>query len=202
VGSLGDAAAFSFYPAKNLGAYGDAGAVVTNNARVADAVRMLRNYGQREKYHHVQRGYNRRLDSLQAAILRVKLRHLDEWNAARRECAARYRERLARSEAIVPAEPAYAESVYHLYVFQVAKRDGLRVHLQSRGISTGIHYPIPIHLQPACADLGYQSGSFPVAEELSRTVLSLPMYAELPNETIEYVAAEVTRFTALRPRNE
>jgi dTDP-4-amino-4,6-dideoxygalactose transaminase len=202
VGSLGDAAAFSFYPAKNLGAYGDAGAVVTNDAQVAEAVRMLRNYGQREKYHHLLRGYNRRLDSLQAAVLRAKLGHLDAWNAARRECAARYRGFLARSEAIVPREPAYAESVHHLYVVQVADRDGLRAHLQERGVSTGIHYPIPIHLQPAYADLGYPKGSFPVTEELSRQILSLPMYAELPPEAIEHVASEITRFTATRPRTE
>lgn len=199
VGSLGHAAAFSFYPAKNLGAYGDGGVVVTNDQRVAASLRMLRNYGQREKYHHALRGYNRRLDTLQAAVLRVKLKHLDAWNAARRRHAQLYGELLAHSPVVTPAEADYAESVYHLYVIRVEacpersrrNRDGLRAHLHDQGIATGIHYPIPIHLQPAYRDLGYEMGSFPITEEYAEQILSLPMYAELPQGLIEYVVETI-----------
>ena len=203
VGSLGHAAAFSFYPAKNLGAYGDGGMVVTNDERVAESLQLLRNYGQREKYHHVSRGYNRRLDTLQAAVLRVKLKHLDEWNAARRRHAQLYDELLAHSPVVVPAEADYAESVYHLYVIRVEacpersrrNRDELRAYLQDKGIATGIHYPIPIHLQPAYRDLGYEKGSFPVTEEYAEQILSLPMYAELTPDSIEYVTEAISRIT-------
>jgi dTDP-4-amino-4,6-dideoxygalactose transaminase len=194
VGSLGHAAAFSFYPAKNLGACGDGGMVVTNDEQVAESVRMLRNYGQREKYHHVLRGYNRRLDTLQAAALRVKLRYLEAWNAARRQHARRYGELLANSSVVVPAEADYAEPVHHLYVIRVEDRDGLRTHLHDRGIATGIHYPVPIHLQPAYRDLGYAQGSFPVTEEHSGQILSLPMYAELTPGLVERVAEAILAF--------
>lgn len=194
VGSLGRAAAFSFYPAKNLGAYGDGGMVVTNDERVAESLRMLRNYGQREKYHHVLRGYNHRLDTLQAALLRVKLKHLDAWNAARRQRARLYGELLAHSSVILPMEADYAEHVYHLYVIRIEDRDELRSHLHDKGIATGIHYPIPIHLQPAYRDLGYEKGSFPVTEEYAEQILSLPMYAELTPGSIEYVADAIRRF--------
>jgi len=212
VGSLGHAAAFSFYPAKNLGAYGDGGMVVTNDERVAESLQLLRNYGQREKYHHLLRGYNHRLDTLQAAVLRVKLKHLDEWNAARRRHAHLYGELLAHSPAVLPAEADYAESVYHLYVIRVEacrersrracpersrrNRDGLRACLHDKGIATGIHYPIPIHLQPAYRDLGYEKGSFPVTEECAGQALSLPMYAELTPDLIEYVAETIRDFVA------
>jgi len=204
VGSLGHAAAFSFYPAKNLGAYGDAGMVVTNDERVAESLRMLRNYGQREKYHHTLRGYNHRLDTLQAAVLRVKLKHLETWNAARRRHAQLYGELLAHSPVEPPAEADYAEPVYHLYVIRVEacpersrrNRDGLRAHLRDEGIATGIHYPIPIHLQPAYRDLGYEKGSFPVTEERAEQVLSLPMYAELTPVSIEYVAEAIGEFVS------
>jgi dTDP-4-amino-4,6-dideoxygalactose transaminase len=196
VGSLGHAAAFSFYPAKNLGAYGDGGIVVTNGERVAESLQMLRNYGQREKYHHLLRGYNRRLDTLQAAVLQVKLKHLDAWNAARRQHAQFYGELLAHSPTVVPAEADYAESVYHLYVIRVKDRDGLRIHLQDKGVATGIHYPIPIHLQPAYRDLGYGKGSFPVTEEYAGQILSLPMYAELTPGSIEYVAETIREFVS------
>ncbi|MHB0870309.1 MAG: DegT/DnrJ/EryC1/StrS family aminotransferase [Chloroflexota bacterium] len=191
VGSLGHAAAFSFYPGKNLGAYGDGGIVVTDDGRVAEAIRSLRNYGQREKYHHLVRGFNRRLDTLQAAVLRVKLRHLEEWNAARRRHAARYTELLAASPMVLPSEADYAESVNHLYVIRVADRDGLAAHLRENGVATGIHYPIPIHLQPAYRDLGYERGSFPVTEGYADQILSLPIYPELTSELLARVADAV-----------
>ena len=194
VGSLGHAAVFSFYPAKNLGAYGDGGMIVTDDARVAESLRMLRNHGQREKYHHEVRGYNHRLDTLQAAVLRVKLKYLDEWNAARRRHAQIYGEILADYRVILPAEADYEEGVYHLYVIRVKDRDGLRAYLQDKAISTGIHYPIPIHLQPACRDLGYQKGRFPVTEAYAEQILSLPMYAELTSDAIEYVAEAIRDF--------
>ncbi len=196
VGSLGHAAAFSFYPAKNLGAYGDGGIVVTNDERVAESLQMLRNYGQREKYHHMLQGYNHRLDTLQAAVLRVKLKHLDAWNAARRQHARLYGELLAHSPVVPPAEAGYAESVYHLYVIRVEDRDGLRAYLHDKGIATGIHYPIPIHLQPSYRDLGYEKGNLPVTEEYAEQILSLPMHAELTPGSIEYVTEAVRAFVS------
>ena len=191
VGSLGHAAVFSFYPAKNLGAYGDGGMIVTDDARAAESLRMLRNHGQREKYHHELRGYNHRLDTLQAAVLRVKLKYLDAWNAARRRHAQLYGEILADYPVILPAEADHVEGVYHLYVIRVKDRDGLRGYLQEKAISTGIHYPIPIHLQPACRDLGYEKGSFPVTEAYAEQILSLPMYAELSLAQMEHVARTI-----------
>jgi dTDP-4-amino-4,6-dideoxygalactose transaminase len=194
VGSLGHAAAFSFYPAKNLGACGDGGIVVTNDERAAESIRMLRNYGQREKYHHALRGFNRRLDTLQAAILRVKLRHLDDWNAARRDHARRYDDILARGPVSLPAEADFGESVYHLYVVRTESRDGLMTFLREQGIASGIHYPVPIHLQPAYSDLGYALGDFPISERFAETVLSLPMYAELPATAIERTVESIHEF--------
>lgn len=202
VGSLGHAAAFSFYPAKNLGAYGDGGIVVTNDRRVAESLQMLRNYGQSEKYHHLVQGFNHRLDTLQAAVLRVKLKHLDAWNASRRQHAQLYRELLAHSPVVTPVETGYAESVYHLYVIRLQDRDGLRAYLQDRGVSTGIHYPIPIHCQLSHRDLGYQNGEFPVTEEYAEQILSLPMYAELTPASIEYVAEAIRDFNALNSDNQ
>jgi dTDP-4-amino-4,6-dideoxygalactose transaminase len=190
-GSLGDAAAFSFYPAKNLGACGDGGMVVTDDPRVADSIRMLRNYGQREKYHHLVHGFNRRLDTLQAALLRVKLRHLAAWNAARRRHARLYDRLLAASAVEAPFEAEYAESVWHLYVVRCRDRDALRAGLAERGIATGIHYPRPIHLQPAYCELGYARGDFPVAERQAEQILSLPMYTELDAEQVARVARAV-----------
>jgi dTDP-4-amino-4,6-dideoxygalactose transaminase len=190
-GSLGDAAAFSFYPAKNLGACGDGGMVVTDDARVADSIRMLRNYGQREKYQHLVHGFNRRLDTLQAALLRVKLRHLDGWNAARRRHARLYSQLLAGSAVETPLEAGYARSVWHLYVVRCHDRAALRARLGERGIATGIHYPRPIHLQPAYCELGYARGDFPVAERQAEQILSLPMYPELGADLVERVAAAV-----------
>ncbi len=194
VGSLGHAAAFSFYPAKNLGAYGDAGAVVTNDPKIDEKLRMLRNYGSREKYVHDMQGFNRRLDTLQAAVLRVKLKYLDQWNEARRAHAARYAELLADSGVAAPQAADYAEPIWHLYVIRSQARDALRKHLTQRGIATGIHYPIPIHEQAAYADLGYKRGTFPVTERASDEILSLPMYAELTDAQIGQVAQAIKEF--------
>src|SRR5882762_731808 len=193
-GSLGHAAAFSFYPGKNLGAYGDGGAVVTSDAAVAKRLAMLRNYGQKEKYQHMFRGFNRRLDTLQAAVLRTKLKHLDKWNEARRQHAKSYSRLLAQSGLVVPRASALCESVWHLYVIRINQRDALKEHLATRGISVGIHYPIPIHLQPAYRDLGHQPGDFPVTEEYSRQILSLPMYAELTPDILGRVAETAVEF--------
>src|ERR1700704_4130969 len=193
-GSLGHAAAFSFYPGKNLGAYGDGGAVVTSDAAVAKRLGMLRNYGQKEKYQHMFRGFNRRLDTLQAAVLRTKLKRLDEWNEARRQHAKSYSRLLAQSGFVVPRASAVCESVWHLYVIRIDQRDALKEHLATRGISAGIHYPIPIHLQPAYRDLGHQPGDFPVTEEYSRQILSLPMYAELTPDILRRVAETASEF--------
>lgn len=194
VGSIGDVACFSFYPAKNLGACGDGGMLVTNHEDIANKVRMLRNYGQKEKYHHLFIAYNRRLDTLQAAILRVKLKRLDEWNEARRENAQLYNELLPSAEVIRPVEASYAKHVYHLYVVRVQDRDELQEYLKSRGVSTGIHYPIPIHLQEAYRYLGYQQGDFPITEEYAKEILSLPMYPELAAEQIRYVVEAINGF--------
>jgi len=193
-GSLGDAAAFSFYPGKNLGAYGDGGMVVTNDREVAERLEMLRNYGQKEKYHHLFRGYNRRLDTLQAAVLRLKLKYLEKWNAARRWNAKLYHDLLEGTGVVTPTETLGVESVWHLYVIRSEHRDTLREHLESRGISANIHYPIPIHLQPAYKDLGYKRGDFPVTEGLARRILSLPMYAELTSDQVEFVALTIREF--------
>jgi len=197
-GSLGHAAAFSFYPGKNLGGYGDGGMVVTGDQAVAKRLEMLRNYGQKEKYQHMFRGYNRRLDTLQAAVLRVKLKHLDGWNDARRQHAKSYRRLLEQSGIVTPYAVAHAEAVWHLYVIRVDQRDAMKEYLASRGISVGIHYPIPIHLQPAYRDLGYRQGDFPVTEEYARQILSLPMYAELTPEVIGRVAETASEFSVAR----
>jgi len=195
-GSLGHAAAFSFYPGKNLGAYGDAGVVVTSDDAVAKRLGMLRNYGQKEKYQHMFRGYNRRLDTLQAAVLRIKLKHLEEWNDARRQHAKNYGRLLGQTGIAVPRAAAHSESVWHLYVIQIDQRDALKEHLASRGIGVGIHYPIPIHLQSAYRDLGYRQGDFPVTEKCARRILSLPMYAELTSEIVNRVAETASEFVA------
>ena len=195
-GALGHAAAFSFYPAKNLGAYGDGGMIVTNDEHVAVALRMLRDYGQSKKYRHEILGYNRRLDTLQAEVLRVKLKYLDAWNEARREHAHVYNRLLCDSEVILPVEADYSKSVWHLYVIRSTERDALKAFLSSRGIATGIHYPVPIHLQPAYQHLGYEVGRFPITERCAKQDLSLPMYAELSPEQISFVAASIVEFEA------
>lgn len=197
-GSLGHGAAFSFYPAKNLGAFGDAGAFVSDDEDAVERVRMLRNYGSRVKYQHELPGMNRRLDTLQAAVLLVKLTHLDAWNDARRRHAARYDELLADTGLGLPAPAPEGEHVHHLYVVRSDDRDSLREHLAHQGVATGIHYPVPIHLQPAYRSLGYRPGDFPVAERLADEILSLPMYPELPADAIERVADVVRSFQPAR----
>src|ERR1700722_2329615 len=193
-GSLGHAAAFSFYPGKNLGAYGDGGIVVTNDREVAKRLEMLRNYGQKEKYHHLFRGFNRRLDTLQAAILRVKLKYLEKGNPPRRSNAKFYHDFLEGTDVVTPAETPEVESVWHLYVIRSEHRDMLRERLVSEGISASIHYPVPIHLQPAYEDLGYKRGDFPVTEGLAARILSLPMYAELTSEQVQLAAVTIREF--------
>jgi dTDP-4-amino-4,6-dideoxygalactose transaminase len=186
-GSLGDMACFSFYPGKNLGAYGEGGMVVTNNPRYERTIRMLRDWGQECKYEHVLRGYNYRMEGLQGAILRVKLRHLDQWTDLRRERASRYHELLEGSGVSVPAEMPYARHVWHVYALRCARRAALQAELQERGVQTGIHYPVPVHLLKAYSDLGYQAGDFPQSEAAAREVLSLPMYPELTYAAIDAV---------------
>ncbi|MFB3814503.1 MAG: DegT/DnrJ/EryC1/StrS family aminotransferase [Terriglobales bacterium] len=197
-GCLGDAAAFSFYPGKNLGACGDGGMITTNDAAIQDRLRKLRNYGQAEKYHHVVRGYNRRLDSMQAAVLLAKLAHLDAWNALRARNSEAYTRLLADTGVVTPFEPEWSSSVWHLYVIQSDERDQLKGYLEHRGIRPGIHYPIPIHLQPAYAELGYRRGDFPIAERLALRILSLPMFAELTDEQLQYVADSICAYCGQR----
>jgi dTDP-4-amino-4,6-dideoxygalactose transaminase len=188
VGTFGEVGCFSFYPGKNLGAYGDGGAVVTNDDGIAEKVRMLRNHGQREKYVHLIEGYCHRLDNLQAAVLGVKLPHLDGWNKARQAHAALYDTLLAAiPEVVTPYVSRDVEHVYHLYVIQVPNRDSVQTALRVKGIETGIHYPIPLHEQPAYARLGHRPEDFPISHRLGREILSLPMYPELNDEQIHYV---------------
>lgn len=188
-GSLGDIAAFSFYPGKNLGAFGDAGAVTTTRRDLAEQVWLLRNYGQRVKYEHILKGFNCRLDTLQAAVLRVKLRYLNEWNEARQQAAAAYGELLKGSGLTLPQEAPYSQHIYHLYIVETESRKQLEEALDAVGASHGIHYPIPVHLQKAFTDLGYKAGSFPVSESASARILSLPMFPEITQAQIERVAA-------------
>lgn len=188
VGTLGGAACFSFYPGKNLGAYGDGGMVVTNDPQIAERVRMLRDHGRLSKYEHLIVGYGERLDALQAAILGVKLRHLDDWNERRRRIAAQYRELLADGNIQVPQESKDVRHVYHLFVVRVRDRDATLARLKEAGIGVGVHYPIPLHLQPAFAWLGYREGDFPNAEQAAREVLSLPIYPEMTVEQMDQVA--------------
>ena len=189
-GSIGKAAAFSFYPGKNLGACGEAGAVTTDDEELARNVRMLRDHGQNQKYVHSMEGYNGRLDAIQAGILGIKLKHLTRWNKMRREAAARYHQLLSAwaSSLVVPYEPAWARAVYHLYVIRTHDRDGVREQLSQSGIGTGIHYPIPLHLQKAYSNLGYKSGDFPNAEKACSEILSLPMFPTIsPQQQSEIV---------------
>jgi dTDP-4-amino-4,6-dideoxygalactose transaminase len=187
-GALADAAAFSFYPGKNLGAYGDGGAVVSDREDVMDRVRLLRDYGQRTKNRHEVRGSNERLDTLQAAVLRVKLPHLEKWNEARRAVARRYDAELSGTDLVLPRTRPDVAHVFHLYVVRSERRDALRAALTAEGIACGVHYPTPPHLQPALSELGYGPGSFPVAEFLAGQVLSLPMYPELSAELVSRIA--------------
>lgn len=195
-GNLGDAAAFSFYPAKNLGAFGDGGIVVSNEKELIDRIKMLRNYGQSKKYYHDMFAFNMRLDTIQAAVLNTKLQHLDEWNNLRRKSARRLNE-LLRGKVLVPEEIPNIEQVYHLYVVRAKdeeERNKLAKFLNEKEIATGLHYPIPIHLQKAYSHLGYKEGNFPISEELCRTGLSLPMFPYMKDEEINYLADCVKEF--------
>ncbi|MDH3604534.1 MAG: DegT/DnrJ/EryC1/StrS family aminotransferase [Candidatus Tectomicrobia bacterium] len=194
-GSLGTLACFSFYPGKNLGAYGDAGLLTTHDARLAERLRQLRNYGQSVKYEHTERGVNTRLDTLQAAILNVKLRYLPQWNQARARHAENYRRLLCDIGDIRFQQCAsYSTHIYHLLIIETAHRDALQRHLTAAGIQTGIHYPKPIHLQPAYGDLGYRRGDFPHTERLADRMLSLPMFPELREEQLKRVVETIQAF--------
>ena len=188
VGSIGDIGCFSFYPGKNLGAYGEGGMVVTGDPDVARTTRMLRDWGAEKKYEHVLKGYNYRLEGLQGAVLRVKLRHIEAWTEARRAAAVRYDELLIPAGIPVPRAAPNVRHVYHIYAIRTANRERLQAALQARGIHTGIHYPFPVHLLPAYADLGYKAGQFPHSERAAAEVLSLPMFPELTASMQEEVA--------------
>ena len=191
VGCIGDIGCFSFYPGKNLGAYGDGGMVLTNNEEIAQKIKMLRNYGSRVKYYHEFRGFNSRLDTIQAAILRVKLKRVEEWNEARRRHALEYNELLKDADVVIPKEEDYAKHVYHLYVIRTKQRDELLRYLESKRIFAGIHYPIPIHLLKAYQDLKYKKGDFPTTEEHAKEIISLPIFPELTSPQIEYVVCAI-----------
>jgi dTDP-4-amino-4,6-dideoxygalactose transaminase len=193
-GSMGALACFSFYPGKNLGAYGEAGAVVTNDEKYVDVIKQLRDQGQSAKYLHDRVGYNYRMEAIQGAVLGVKLRHLDAWTEARRELADIYTQALAGSRVRLLAEPAECKSVYHIFPLFTPERDELREHLHANGISTGVHYPIPVHLQRGFSNLGFKEGDLPVTEQVCREVLSLPMYAELEHATALEIASSVRQF--------
>jgi dTDP-4-amino-4,6-dideoxygalactose transaminase len=197
-GTFGKAAAFSFYPGKNLGACGEGGAVTTDDDQVANTIRMLREHGQATKYYHDLEGYNGRLDAIQAAFLRVKLRHLDQGNAQRRAAAMRYTEQLSPIAGMtVPFEPEHSRSVYHLYVIRNGNRDALMEHLKSEGIASGLHYPLPVHLQKCYRDWGYPTGSLPVTERAAAEIVSLPMFPGLTPEQQQRVAATIGSFTTV-----
>lgn len=198
VGSIGDIACFSFYPGKNLGAYGEGGAVTTSNAEYARTIRMLRDWGQDRKYHHLLRGFNYRMEAFQGAILRVKLRHLERWTEARRTIVGKYNRLLADSGVERPSEMPWARHVYHVYTLRTDDRDALHASLQKEGIQTGIHYPVPVHLQPAYADLGYARLTLPESEKAADQVLSLPLYPEMTDDQIERVSEALTGLAAKR----
>ena len=191
VGSIGDMACFSFYPGKNLGAYGEGGAVTTSNPEYSRTIRMLRDWGQDRKYHHVLRGYNYRMEGFQGAILRVKLRHLEKWTETRRSIVRQYNEQLADCGIETPSERPWARHVFHVYTIRSEDRDGLQSALAAEGIQTGIHYPVPAHLQPAYSDLGYRRGAFPESEKAAAEVLSLPLHPELTEDQIRKVSQAV-----------
>jgi len=194
-GSIGKAAAFSFYPGKNLGACGEAGAVTTNDSSLAQKTRTLRDHGQSKKYYHEVEGYNGRLDSIQAGILNVKLQHLAQWNRRREEAAYQYDKLLLSVEGVVrPYTPEWARSVYHLYVVRVPEREGLQKHLAEAGIGTGIHYPVPLHLQKAYEGQGWKRGDFPITEQIASEILSLPMYPQLSTQQQSRVVGEAARY--------
>ncbi|MCM8786990.1 MAG: DegT/DnrJ/EryC1/StrS family aminotransferase [Candidatus Omnitrophica bacterium] len=195
VGTFGDVGCFSFYPTKPLGAYGDGGMIVTNNKRIFEKTLALRMYGEKKRYQSVTFGYNSRIDEIQAAILRIKLKYLNRWNKERRKKAILYKKELKKIREIkVPLEIKHSEGVYHLFVIRAKKRNDLKRYLEKKGIITGIHYPLPIHLVESFRYLGYKNGDFPVSEKLSAEVLSLPLYAEINSEKIKYVTEEIKSF--------
>lgn len=194
IGSFGNAAGFSFYPGKNLGALGDAGAIVTNDKELADKVRALGNYGSDYKYHHIFKGNNSRLDELQAAFLAAKLPYLNKMNEERRRIAGMYLDGINNEEIILPYIPEYAEPVWHIFAIRCKRRDKLEKFLNDAGIGTNKHYPIPMHLQECYKELGYKEGDFPIAEEISATELSIPMYYGMTDEEVQYVIDKVNEF--------
>jgi len=196
VGSIGDLGCFSFYPGKNLGAYGEGGMVVTSNPEFTRTIRMLRDWGAEKKYHHVLKGFNFRLEGMQGAVLRVKLRHLEAWTEARRNAAATYDALFAGTPVVAPKEADYARHVYHLYVVRTTQRQAWQDALNAQGIQSGIHYPTPVHLLPAFADLGHRAGQFPHSEQAANEVLSLPMFPELTRAQCEEVARAVIGLAA------
>lgn len=194
-GSIGEIGCFSFYPGKNLGAFGDGGMVTTNNKALAERLRRLRNYGQQKKYEHVEKGLNSRLDTIQAAILNVNLQHLTGWNDARARHAAEYRAQLSPVEGVsVQQRAPYSNHIYHLFMIETEQRDTLKDYLESHGVQTGIHYPYPIHLLKAYEDLGYTAGDFPETEKLAKTMLSLPMYPAMRAEQVNFVCEKIASF--------
>ena len=194
IGTLGDASGFSFYPGKNLGAFGDAGAVVTNDRELADKIRAIGNYGSNEKYSNIYKGINSRLDELQAAFLRVKLRNLHEWNAERKKIAQKYIKGINNSKIILPIENEYNEHVWHLFVVRAINREEFKTYLYDNGIETVTHYPIPIHSQLAYKDLQLEYGELPIAEKISNEVISLPMWYGMKDEEIQYVIDIVNKY--------
>ena len=200
VGSLGSMACFSFYPSKNLGACGEGGMIVTDDPELTQKMQLLRNWGHTERYRHVVVGGNHRLDAVQAAVLRVKLRHLDSWNTSRRAVAEQYDQLLADLEVTTPPTMSYATHVHHIYAIRVARRDDVLQALHARDIGAAVHYPAPIHLQPACEELGYVTGQFPEAERAAEEVISLPMFPELSEDAVTTVGAGVAEAIATADR--
>jgi len=198
VGGFGQSAAFSFYPGKNLGGYGEGGALTTNDDRVAQFARELRDHGQAKRYYHDRIGYNYRMDGFQGAVLRVKLKHLDQWTAYRQEIAQLYRERLANARVDLPADGPRGEAVYHLFVVYADNRDAVRTELERRGVQTAIHYPVPVHLQKAYAALGHRRGSFPQTERACDRVFSMPLFPEMTLDQAEYAARTLTEVVGTR----
>lgn len=192
-GSIGDFGCFSFYPGKNLGAYGEGGAVVCNRPELAQRIALLRDWGQESKYNHVVAGYNYRMDGIQGAILNVKMKHIEDWTEARRAVAAQFDRALAEYPCGRPSPPAYCRHVYHVYAIEVAQRDHVQAALQAAGVATGIHYPVPVHLQKAYAEVGYKVGDLPVTESVAKRFLSLPIYAELLPAQISIIASELKK---------
>jgi dTDP-4-amino-4,6-dideoxygalactose transaminase len=199
-GSMGQMGCFSFYPGKNLGAYGEGGALVTNDAAIASKVRLLRSWGEETRYEHKFRGFNYRMDGVQGAVLGVKLRHLEAWTEARRAHARVYARHLEGAGVRIPVERPGCRHVYHVYVVRVDRRDEVRAQLTEAGIQSGVHYPIPVHLQPAYRDLGYARGDFPVAEQVAGEVLSVPMYPELTEDAIRDISTVLRRVPASAAR--